>query len=72
MVEGVGVAYTQSQRDALANAIALGATVVVGDSGRVEYRSLSEMRSLLAEMDRQLAPSAARPAVTFARFDRGW
>lgn len=65
-------AYTQAQRDALANAIALGATVVVGDSGRVEYRSLAEMRSLLAEMDRQLAPTTARPAVTFARFDRGW
>ncbi len=66
------MAYTQAQRDRLANAIAQGATVVVSDGVRVEYRSLAEMRSLLAEMDRQLAPTTARPAVTFAGFNRGW
>ncbi len=66
------MAWTQAQRDALANAIATGATVVVQDGQRVEYRSLSDMQKLLAEMDRDLAPSNARPAVTYARFSRGY
>jgi len=66
------VAYTQTQRDKLANAIASGVTEVLDNGRRVTYRSLAEMRSLLAEMDRQMAPATTRPAVTYARFDRGW
>lgn len=66
------MAYTQAQRDALANAIATGALETDADGIRIRYRSLAEMRSLLAEMDRQLTPATARPSVTYAAFNRGW
>ena len=46
--------WTQEQRDALAAAIATGALTVQYRDRSVTYQSLSEMRSLLSEMDRQL------------------
>lgn len=51
--------YTQAEIDALRRAIATGATrveFVSGDTRRVvEYRSLTDMRLILAEMEAQVS-----------------
>lgn len=47
-------AWTEEQRDALAAAIAKGIKRVTADGMTKEFQSLSEMRALLAEMNRQL------------------
>ncbi len=62
------MAWTQAQRDTLATAIARGVlTTHYGDQS-VTYQSLSEMRALLAEMDRQLAGA---PTSRVAAFQKG-
>lgn len=50
------MSYTQEQADALASAIARGVRKVQINGEIVEYHSLAEMRSLLAEMQRVLSP----------------
>lgn len=46
--------YTQADLDALNDAIATGARRVSYNGQTVEYRSLSEMREVRDEMERQL------------------
>lgn len=66
------MAYTQADYDELQAAIARGAKSVAYRDKRVEYRSLDEMRSILAEMGKQLAiPSSRPPSRTYAKFDKG-
>jgi len=48
------LAYTTTQRDALQAAIASGVLTVTFNGRSVTYQSLSEMRSVLAEMERSL------------------
>ena len=48
------MAYTQTQLDALEEAIAEGALTVQYQDKRTTYRSLKEMRSLREEMRREL------------------
>ena len=68
------MAYTEAQRDALRDAIAIGATKVRYRDREVNYRSLSEMRDLLREIERDLAdqlgekPRARVRQVRFATF----
>ncbi len=56
------MAYTTEQRDALQEAIASGTKVVMYDGKRIEYHSLTEMRSLLAAMNAQLTPATSAAA----------
>ena len=52
------MAFTQAQRDNLANAIARGIRSVSYEGVRTDYMSLEEMRSLLTQMDAELADAA--------------
>lgn len=52
------MSYTQEQIDALRVAIARGVRKVQINGEIVEYHTLAEMRTLLAEMERTLAPAA--------------
>lgn len=61
---------TQAQRDALADAIMSGALRVSYQDKTVQYHSLAEMRSLLAEMDEALAGAAAPSRHARAAFSR--
>lgn len=63
------MAVTQTLRDRLADAINRGITSVEHDGKKVTYRSLAEMRQILASMDRQLR--SPRSTAHFARFNRG-
>jgi uncharacterized protein YdbL (DUF1318 family) len=63
--------YTQEQITALRAAIATGATVVEYGDKRVEYRSLAEMRSILAEMEAELAGQKQNARTKFAYFNSG-
>lgn len=65
-----GFVCTQTQRDTLAAAIASGVMRVAYADKIVQYHSLSEMRSLLAEMDEYLAGSSASPRYSRASFSR--
>ncbi|KQO99117.1 hypothetical protein [Methylobacterium sp. Leaf91] len=59
--------YTQKQIDSLKQAIGSGAlTVDYPERGRITYRSLSEMRQILVDMERDVA-SATRPGRTRTR-----
>ncbi len=60
--------WTEAQRDALAAAIARGVRSVSYADRTVTYESLAEMRSLLAEMDRQLGSAQT---FRFARVSKG-
>lgn len=52
--------YTQKQIDSLKQAIASGAlTVDYPERGRITYRSLSEMRQILLDMEKEVAAAAA-------------
>lgn len=53
------MSYTTEQRDALKAAIARGVTRLRMGNEEVQYRSLDEMRRILADMDAELAPAAA-------------
>ncbi len=52
------MAYTQAQRDALAAAIASGALIVRYGETSTTYRSLAEMRQVLATIDQDLSVAA--------------
>lgn len=51
------MSYTTEQRDALKAAIARGVTRLRMGNEEVQYRSLDEMRRILADMDADLAPA---------------
>lgn len=63
------MAYTTAHRDELREAIALGATQVRYDGKLVEYRSLADMRSLLREMENELASEDGRRPIRFLRMN---
>lgn len=68
------MAYTQDDIDALKAAIATGAIEVTFGSGpdsrTVKYRTLDQMRSILAEMTAEVSPASAAPRVSFIRHCR--
>jgi hypothetical protein len=68
------VAYTQSHIDALKEAIATGALEIEFGTGterrRIKYRSLAEMRSVLADMLAEVAPASAPARISFIQHSR--
>lgn len=69
------MAYTQDDIDALKAAIASGALQVTFGSGpdsrTVKYRSLAEMRSILADMVAEVMPGAAPVSRTVGSYSSG-
>ena len=61
------MAYTEAQRDALKEAIALGATRVRYRDREVQYRSLAEMREILRAMNAELDALAGAEVKTKVR-----
>ena len=55
---------------ALDEAIASGATSVSYDGRKVDYRSLEQMRSIRADLGRELLGSSAPSRTTYATFGR--
>lgn len=53
--------YTVSQRDALKQAIASGVLRLSYDGKTVEYRSMSELKAALAEIEQGLARDNGQP-----------
>ncbi|WP_217577338.1 phage head-tail joining protein [Mesorhizobium sp. GbtcB19] len=64
------MAYTQTQIDALKNAIASGVLTFKHGETLTTYQSLSEMRKALREMEAEVGGSVP-PRRTVAGFDRG-
>lgn len=63
--------YTQAQIDDLSEAISSGVlTVQYANGKRITYHSLSEMRSLLSEMQADVAGTNAVPRHSLAGFSR--
>lgn len=62
--------YTQEQYTILCAAIAQGALRVEYGDKRVEYRSLADMRSIKAEMERELFPNKQKSKTTFASYSK--
>lgn len=59
------MAWTQDDVDALKSAIATGARdVQYSDNSRVTYRSLDEMRSILGDMESEVAGATVKRART--------
>ena len=66
------MAYTLAQKSALEAAIASGATTVSYEGKSVSYRSLSEIRQVLAEVTAALAGSKPKRQVRmFTKGDKG-
>jgi hypothetical protein len=65
------MAYTQAQLDALDEAIANGALVVMYDGKRVEYRSIDELMRARRIVERGLNGSAARVTGWNPSYERG-
>lgn len=66
------MAYTQTQLDALKDAIARGARSVSHDGKTISFHSLDEMLALAERMERELQGSISRrPMVHYAKFSRG-
>ena len=64
--------YTEAQRDALRAAIAAGVTRVAYGDKSVDYRSLSDMRQILAGIEAELADIPMRRTFrTTTRDDKG-
>lgn len=66
------MAYSQAQLDAIKAAYASGVTRVSYDGKTTEYRSLAEMREIIATIEADLAAQAGRkrPVAGFATFRR--
>ena len=68
------MAFTQTDIDTLKEAIATGALEVEFGTGterrRIKYRSLTEMRSTLADMIAEVSPQSRRITVTYAEHVR--
>lgn len=58
------MAFTQADRDALASAIASGATSVSYEGKSVTYRSLDEMRQILAMVEQELSSNKNRRRIS--------
>lgn len=65
------MAYTQTQLDALDEAIASGTLVVMYDGKRVEYRSLDELMRARRIVERGLSGAAARVTGWNPSYERG-
>ena len=69
------MAYTQSDIDTLRAAIATGATLVRFGSGpdsrEVRYRSLADMRSILADMIAEVSPNTVGTMRTVGAYASG-
>lgn len=65
------MAYTQAQLDALDEAIANGALVVMYDGKRVEYRTLDDLMRARRIVARGLEGSAARVTGWNPSYERG-
>lgn len=66
------MAWTQTQLDALNDAIAAGVTTVSHNGKTVTYRSLTEMLRLRDRMQSEIANGlAGRPQVHYARLGSG-
>lgn len=65
------MAWSQDDIDALKAAMAKGTKRVRYASGEVEYQSVDDMRKLLADMQREVAPDSA-PRRTVARYVSGY
>lgn len=66
------MSYTQTQLDALRAAAAKGVKSVSYDGQTVVYASLSEMRAMIAAMEKSLATTTAgRRNRVYAGFERG-
>ena len=62
------MSYTQTDVDRLKSALAKGAlSVRVGDE-QVQFRSVTEMRQILRDMERELAGATAAPRQTYPQF----
>ena len=64
------MAYSQAQLDAIKAAYASGVTRVSYDGKTTEYRSLAEMREIIATIEADLAAQAGRKVAGFASFRR--
>jgi hypothetical protein len=65
------MAYTQDDYDALKSAIASGATRVEYGDKRIEYRSLAEMKTILADMAKSLGFTTRTSGRTNGNFSKG-
>lgn len=65
------MAFTQTQIDALKAAIASGVLTVRHGETSTTYRSLAEMKAVLAMMETEVSPTA-KPRRTAAQFSRGF
>ncbi len=69
------MAWTQQDIDALKTAMKSGRKSLTTKHGdtltQMEFRSLAEMRALLAEMEAEVNPASAEPRRTVAGFSRG-
>jgi hypothetical protein len=64
--------FTQAQLDAIKRAYATGVTRVTYEGKTTEYRSLAEMRQIIATIEADLAAQAGRklPIAGYASFRR--
>jgi hypothetical protein len=63
--------YTQAQLDAIRRAYASGVTEITVDGNRTTYRSLAEMRQIIADIEAGLPGATARqPTHGVATFGR--
>ncbi|NEI52705.1 hypothetical protein GR217_34365 [Rhizobium leguminosarum] len=65
------MAYTQAQIDSLKKAIASGVLIVRHGDEQITYRSLAEMRRVLADMEGEVNPTVQTARRTVAGFSRG-
>jgi hypothetical protein len=65
------MAYTQGDLDAIKSAYATGALSVEYNGRRTTYRSLDDMRTIIADIERELAGTSATPARTVGVFSSG-
>ena len=65
------MAYTQAQIDTLKKAIASGVLIVRHGDEQVTYRSLAEMRRVLADMEGEVNPTVQPARRTVAGVTRG-
>ena len=66
------MAYTQAQLDAIKRAYASGVTRVSYDGNSTEYRSLADMRQIIATIEAELAAQGGKkqPVAGFASYRR--
>lgn len=65
------MSYTQTQLEALREAVASGVRTVTVDGKTVTYSSTGEMLRIIAIMERSLTPAASRVTSFNPIFDKG-